>query len=195
MNTIACAGADLQAGTADDCCPQGFACSTSGTTLGCIADGDGSKTCASYVERTSCENDSSLRAKNDPMWTYLNCEQNIAGTNVLCKCNWSLQNNCVLEREFRTDNNPEGSVSTCSFSSSSSACANGYQTVTITATGHDDPSCVSSVQTLPCGKPVIELPFFSGINVIIAIIVIVIIYLLLRQNIHKKGERHRHVFK
>jgi preprotein translocase subunit YajC len=48
---------------------------------------------------------------------------------------------------------------------------------------------------MPCGRPVVELPFVTAINILSALIAIVIIYIIIKSRSKKSRKKHRHVFK
>ena len=174
-NPSTCAGLDGQPGTADDCCPAGQMC----TSNGCVFDTNPNATCSDYTTASSCNADPSQRVQNSPLWNFYGCGTIVNGTVVTCNCSWIQAQNGSSNCQFYTNRQNAdltGAVSSCTYSTTSGACTNGYQQVYITATGAD-PSCQNSTQTLPCGKPVIELPFVNGVTMIGAVVLIIMIYL------------------
>jgi hypothetical protein len=193
LGTIACAGVDLQAGTNDDCCPLGFICST-GSSPGCKLDESADLGCLSYTTQTSCAADASQRVRNEPLWSYYNCGTSVNGQNVLCACAWNAQRNlCEFGRNTRPEGNPvNGATTTCSYTTTTDQCVNGYQNVQIKAQGNAqvDPLCSDSTQILPCGKPVVALPFLGGVQILVIAVVIVVIYIILSR-LNSKGKKRR----
>jgi hypothetical protein len=131
--------------------------------------------------------------KNDIQWDDSKCQTVTAtGTAITCRCNWA-SGLCG----FTVDNcNIDDSVITCAYTPPEiSTCSNGVAQVTI-HTESTDLMCIpdNTVKTLQCGRPVIELPFFTLAQSLLAVAVIVLIYIMLRR-LRKKDGRHRHVFK
>jgi hypothetical protein len=191
LSTTACAGLDKEAGTNDDCCPIGFKCSVSGS-VGCIVDQDAPIGCSSYNTQQACNNDSSQRARNEKLWSAYSCGTSVSGENIICACSWNLQTgSCQFSRNKRSEGNPlTGTTTTCSYTTSTDQCVNGYQNVQITAIGDSqaDPLCVSSTQPLPCGRPVVALPFIGKFQIIAIVLVIALMYLLLNKINRKKDK-------
>ncbi|HVY01639.1 MAG TPA: PKD domain-containing protein [Candidatus Nanoarchaeia archaeon] len=189
LSTTACAGLDKEAGTTDDCCPVGFKCSVSGT-VGCIVDNDAQIGCSSYNTQLSCNNDSSQRVRNEKLWSAYYCGTTVNGENIICACAWDSQtSSCKMSRNKRPEQNPlTGTTTTCSYTTTTDQCVNGYQNVQIVASGDSqaDPLCVSSTQPLPCGRPVVALPFLGKFQIIAIVVVIVLMYLVLNRINSKK---------
>ncbi|HVY01802.1 MAG TPA: PKD domain-containing protein [Candidatus Nanoarchaeia archaeon] len=191
LNSAYCAGLDNSAGTGDDCCPLGYYCSTSGS-VGCVFDqnSEGSAaTCEDYTTQQSCNTDASQRVRNDILWNNNNCGEIINGENILCSCSWQASSNsCIFTVNNRDSQYPTGTVSECVYTSQSEQCLNGYQTVAVSATLNSgtDPACVSSTQVLPCGKPVIALPFFGSVQFILSIVGILAIYAIFSRFVSRK---------
>jgi hypothetical protein len=180
LGTGACAGLDLQAGTNDDCCPLGFTCST-GSSPGCKLDNNASLGCSSYTSMNSCNADSADRVRNEVLWQHYNCGNTVGGNNIICSCAWNnQQNSCEFSRDTRLDSGVTGSLSSCSYTTQTGQCSNGYQTVEITASSNvgGDELCVGSTQILPCAKPVVELPFFAGWQIVSSVVAVLLIYLI-----------------
>lgn len=196
LSTISCAGLDKQAGTNDDCCPQGFYCSTDGT-VGCKVDSESQGLgCGSYTSQTACNSDSSNRVRNDVLWESRNCGRTIDGANVLCACVWDDSKDiCELESSDRPDDNPIwGSLSTCRYTTETAECVDGYQNVKIFANSlaGNNPLCVDSTEVLPCGKPVVALPFFTAPQAIsVVVLIFIIYYLITRKPTNKRVKKKR----
>lgn len=191
LSTTACAGLDKEAGTNDDCCPVGFKCSVSGS-VGCVVDEDAEIGCSSYNTQISCNNDSSQRVRNEKLWSAYYCGSSLNGENIICACSWDLQSSsCKMSRNKRSEQNPLiGTTTTCSYTTTTDQCVSGYQNVQITATGDSqaDPLCVSSTQPLPCGRPVVALPFVGKFQIVAIVIVIIVMYLVLNK-INRKSTK------
>lgn len=197
LNSAACAGADGNNGTADDCCPTGWKCN-----LGVIEGSPGCKLvsvtspprCSHYPNRDACESDN-LRAASpggDPLWNFYNCGQTVGGINSLCKCFWTNVggvDKCALQKTAREVIivNPENPVqTTCNYVATPvTECSEGFQTVQITASPASA-ECVSSTEIVPCGRPVIELPFFGAFQFFIGLVIILVIYYIIHKNNKKK---------
>jgi hypothetical protein len=194
LDTAACAGEDRNANTIDDCCPTGWSCSTDAASPGCKVDNTAQQGCASYSSSASCTTDASQRVKSDILWSYpaYNCGKSINGKNYACSCAWT-GSACVFNASSRADDAPiTGTTTSCTYTSTVSECVSGYQSVTIQAQSNNvgnDPLCVDSVQTIPCGRPVVALPFIGFPQIIVAIILIAIIYVLLSRQRNRKRRR------
>ncbi|HVY01695.1 MAG TPA: PKD domain-containing protein [Candidatus Nanoarchaeia archaeon] len=195
LGTIACAGLDLQAGTNDDCCPAGFMCSTSGSSPGCKLDESSSLGCSSYTTESTCTSDASQRANDETLWNYYNCGSSSNGQNILCGCSWNSQrSSCEFGRNTREDSNPiTGTTTSCSYTTTTAECVNGYQNVEIKATGNaaNNPLCTDSTQILPCGRPVVALPFLGWKQIVAIIVVIVAVYVAMNKINSKEKKRRK----
>jgi hypothetical protein len=169
MTTLACAGKNQLAGDGDDCCPGGGTCSDgTGEGIGCQLEDDGtdeiggSQQCVNYADETSCNDDPSHLAENNPLFNARDCGTSANGENLLCQCVWH-ENVCKFGKDRRTGIDPDNPLSQCVYDTVLGTCQTGYQTVSITATllSGSDPECRDSEEVLPCGRPQIQLPFFG----------------------------------
>jgi len=193
MSGNACAGVDGKIGSVDDCCPVGFVCSNSG----CVGDGDGTKLCEDYTDKSTCNNDTGRRAENEILLTYNpECGKTVDGENILCGCQWQDGVGTCNFTKFKRDSNTLTISMGCIYSTTMAACNNGYQTVTISTRGAEAWCTADNNKQaiLPCGKPVIELSFFTILQAVIAIMIVVGIYFVLRVP-EKSIKGKRHVFK
>lgn len=188
LGTVACAGLDLQAGTNDDCCPQGFTCTT-GANPGCKLDTNATLACSSYTTQSACTADSADRVRNEVLWQHYNCGNSVGGNNILCACAWNADDSlCEFSRNTRLDNGVSGFLSTCTYTTQTGQCVNGYQTVEITASSNvnGDELCAGSTQILPCSKPVIELPFFSAWQFASGLVAVLLLHLIYSRFVSRK---------
>jgi PKD repeat protein len=191
-DSTVCNGTDKIPGTSDDCCPQGFAC----TDSGCVVDGDGARLCSDYATSDTCNADAAQRVKNEPLWYYEpECGKIVNGSSVLCACQWN--NGCKLVKTLRNASSC-GQVSSCVYSTEiSTSCDSGWQVINIISAQGTEKWCTDAKDKKPslvCGPPIIQMPFFTIVQAIIAIGIVFLLYFLLR-NCKDKSKRHRHVFK
>ncbi len=194
INSRACAGADQLAGNGDDCCPVGWSCSTSASSPGCqLNEALLGAQCPYYTDSFNCTEDPLSLARNDVLWESRGCGTTVGNNNTLCACTWE-GNQCKFGKSFRGSIEPITTLSQCTYVTQAGECINGYQEIQITAllSSGTDPSCINSVETIPCGRPVVQLPFFGPVQFITAIVIIILIYLLylkLRKNKTHKRKR------
>ena len=197
MNSSWCAGADGVAGNAGDCCPVGYACSTSVTNPGCRP--TNLARCDQYTNRTIC-NDDPLRLSNsssNPGWNIGEaCGSYVNGTVVSCRCAWNgtSENSgmCQFKKEFQgTTTGGSCTPASCTYGSTTPTdCVDGFSTVFVSATyasgtcsdqGITQQECESAQgqQAILCGQPDVALGLFDYRQFIMSIIVIAGVYFLL----------------
>jgi hypothetical protein len=182
--STACRGEDDAIGTADDCVPPGHHCDpeggrptiTDGTTIPPVF-------CDDYMTQASCE-----RATIAIPLSAL-----CPGKTQTASCYWSsTTNKCGTRYEVSTLDGSRTDVCTEIFSSSSD-CVDGLKDVTISADFNLEGSphlcqafenaCADRADTLVCGRPAFELPFFGFWQMILGLVGIVLLSLL-RKNSH-----------
>ncbi len=176
MNSNKCAGKDAIVGSDDDCCPVGFYCSGNGCRIENITS---LVYCSNYRDAINCSNDPLRAARNNPLWLSRGCSGLSGMNNILCKCNWN-NSRCEFGISVRNSNDLT-MVSQCSYQTELGECEGGYQDVSIVATKiiGNDPSCVGSQEVVPCGRPMIQLPFFAWIQILTSLVVVGAVYFLL----------------
>lgn len=203
LDSSACAGADGNVNTQqDNCCPSGFIC----TQDGCRTDETAPERCGDYLTEPTCEEDAYRIARFDPLWNELNCGRTINGSVISCACAWNqtARNEtgaCGLEK---TSISGGGGSSLCTeyqclYTYEEGECRNGRMTVLIEdffTPGTCNPGRQEEYRTLceagageriiPCGRPTIELPFFTDIQLIAATGIIVLMYFAL--HFFRKGK-------
>lgn len=187
LNTNRCSGKDGLYGNADDCCPSGWACTTTGCQPSEV------DKCSDYTNKTTCNDDPFNVVKIDPFWNSAGCGTVQNGTLVVCSCLWegtsetSGSCNLFANGTSNSGNNGVCTYSSCSYSSTAtSECVNGYATVNVVANfiagtcsgGVTQEQCVSGPRTILCGKPTIALSFFDIWQFVSVIIFIGVIYFL-----------------
>jgi hypothetical protein len=195
MNSIRCAGADGVAGNAGDCCPVGYACSTSPSNPGCRP--TSLTMCNQYTNRTICGNDPYRlgNSSQNPGWNIgPACGSYVNGAVVSCACVWNgtseLNGACQFRKSYQSTSNPGGGCTpaSCTYGSTSpTQCIDGFATVFVTADyyagtcadqGITQQECEASEgqQAILCGQPSVALGFFDYKQFIISVIVIAGIY-------------------
>ncbi|OIO43384.1 hypothetical protein AUJ63_00650 [Candidatus Pacearchaeota archaeon CG1_02_35_32] len=191
-NPDACKGVDGTAGTGDDCCPALMKCVDG---EGCVSDeGSDITSCGDYETSGQCFTDEygigRLPEPVDPMWDTLNCgglDEN--GRIVQCECDWDTDDDeCGLKASYRDSGGGNNACeeNTCLVTYEEGQCDNGFMEIYVNAkweggecdkgVGEDECNEFGGTHIVPCGRPIIELPFFGGVQFAIALIVIFIIY-------------------
>lgn len=190
----ACRGIDGINGTRDDCCPTGWLCGggDSEDAVQCYLPANQSiGRCQDYPARTSCINDAANIVETDPLWAVRNCGQIVNGQVIECQCSWNSTqptgSNCFFNSTGTSATDPHLSWS-CALSYTQSECSSGYRTLDITALFNPGltgltaaqavPACVDEQRQVLCGRPLIELPFFDYRQLIAALVVVALIYLI-----------------
>lgn len=179
------------------CCPSssGYYCTSEGCKITL-------QTCQQYTKlgQTSCNGAPEAAAYNEnrQVGGTFGCgiQSNNQCISVPCKCEWD-SNICKVHAGAQVkstigacsqDTGVPEVKSTCLYTSNydSVTCDTdkdtdkGLKTIKITAkpgTGTPlDPKCIDRDITVPCGRPVIDLPFFSAWQIIGAILVIAVLY-------------------
>ncbi len=201
----ACAGKDRLIGSGDDCCPSGMACSENGC-VGSVID-----SCSDYTDETACKNDATGMGRppepNDPLWEEKNCGgRDEMGRIVQCACGWDSNPdegfpNCGLNVSYRSGG--YGKIDPCTeyqclYTYDEGECNNGFMELTIKTKynpgncnqGIGEAQCNADAGTkiVPCGRPTIELPFFGKEQFIGTLILIILIYLILK-NVKLPGRK------
>jgi hypothetical protein len=97
--------------------------------------------------------------------------------------NWDA-NRCKFGKNVTTPSGGTGPgndvVSSCIFDTVLGQCVNGQQTATTIGklTAGNDPSCKNETITIPCGRKVLDLPFFGLLQFTISLLGIALIYSL-----------------
>lgn len=203
LDSSACAGPDgiigKNNGINDDCCPTGFIC----TQDGCRNDENSPQECKDYEEEEICEDDPYNVKENDPLWNTLNCGKTINNSVITCACAWNEtigDGVCGLQKTSTGRGGGNNRLCTqyqCLYTYEEEECRNGFMTVNINALfkeGTCDPGrqqeyrdqCKNRIETIPCGRPTIELPFFDKIQIISTLILVSMIYMLIK---HFKREK------
>lgn len=183
-NSIRCAGKNQVAGDGDDCCPSGWTCSDNPNTAGCrFINGETGEEidfqCEDYEEEEDCTDDIHAAARESVLWKIRGCGTTIGSTNQICKCVWE-DEKCVFGKTTRSVFNPDVIESECFYSVDSGVCENGYQEFDIGATGDLSEECKDSKETIPCGNPNVQLPFFGWINFVLGLVLVLVLYCLRR---------------
>lgn len=174
LSTRKCAGKDEIAGNGDDCCPAGWYCSDDESSPGCkVNNVTAILQCSNYATEVQCSNDSLRVAQNNPLWSAKGCGNTINENNIICQCKWA-NNQCEFSIKSRSAKEPDIIINQCVYNAIIGDCENGYQTIDVSASGGVE--CISSKEIVPCGKPAIELPFFSWINIILSLALTGVIY-------------------
>ncbi len=203
----ACYGKDEIAGNADDCCPVGYGC-VEGEKPGCVPGKGVEEcmdigSCSDYTTQEDCENDICMvgvaggRGEGTDICGSVICYdyngeiicQTIRDDS--CRCEWK-DGECRLAYDV-SESSGGGHKFTCSKKYSSTACVEGRMEVSWVATVEWDleppeeeklsilqsAGCVDGGPvTRMCGRSLIALSFFKITNLIIAILIIGIIYII-----------------
>ena len=216
-----CKGSDDILGTLDDCCPDGgWACaSASGGRVLCVQPTNAAGFCEDYTTADSCGNDTNrvgtsnnYKGNAPDLYSLLNCssQQTISAGGdiytVVCGktssdsqdgCAW-YNNSCWLNVSYQkhTSNGDVVNVAGCLYKSTLGACTGGYQTVSIIgapAPGSVGLTCdsLNGDYTILCGRTGVKLPFFGMTQFIVAVIILIIIYALMKSKLFtkKKGKK------
>jgi PKD repeat protein len=178
LSTRKCVGKDGIAGNSDDCCPIGWSCSDDERDPGCKIIGNVSviPQCSDYKTEIQCNNDSIMAVRNNLLWNMRGCGTTLNENNILCSCKWS-GSKCEFSIKARYASNPDVTINQCVYNTNMGECKDGYQTIDITASGSGE-GCKDSKEIVPCGRPMIELPFFTFVNVVLALALIGLIHAL-----------------
>jgi len=179
-----CKGGDEIALTADDCCPTGLRCmaGTSATNplYSCqIPPGGPIIDCNDFTNQTACNGNQNPAI---PQASY----GEIPPACTELKCQWSnTTNSCGLNITTYANSSTTGAcssgptaviVSSCSYTTTVSACTGGKKTITYVSTG--GPSCVRDPVTVLCGSLSFELGFFTLREFLLSVLLIGAIYLI-----------------
>lgn len=161
------------------CCPSGWDCSVDGCK---VSDAPPVISCSNYTSPIDCNNDPYSASGFD----YGNMIQNglSAECNVNYRCSWSGTSCSFNITQLDNLGNFGGSCLETAFDNNPNSCADGAttHTVNISSTTSGTLSCLTcqnGVYEVPCGKPVIELPFFGVEQLVLSLISIVGLYLLM----------------
>ena len=180
FTNTSCRGEDGLNGTRDDCVPDGWVCGPNGgyrptinaTTL---------VFCDEYLEATSC------RAARIAYPSSIVC----GGTSQSASCVWdSAKNRCGTNY---TVLDVRGAVDTClEYINQTAPCTEGLRDVIIEARSTPasgatvcpafNTACTTRADTLVCGRPAFELPFFGWWQLVIGGLGIVVLGFLRRKN-------------
>jgi hypothetical protein len=173
-----CRGEDEQIGTADDCVPAGYICGPEGGYRVVVNATTPTGLCEDYLDAASC-------AAARP---YSSSSVQCFGTRPSVSCVWE----GICKTKY-TITNFEGQINTCIEGiSSQGQCTEGLRDVTIDADFSLDGSplicrafqdaCVDRADTLVCGRPAFELPFFGFWQMILGLVGIVLLGILRRKS-------------
>ncbi len=188
QNNSACKGGDGQALTADDCCAAGLQClpdeddPTNPARYSCqIPPGGPIVECNDFTTQIACNGNTNPAI---PLASY-------GGNPPACtelRCQWSTtSNSCGLNVTTYNQSSTTGVcssgpgaivLSSCSYTTTVSACANGRKTITYN-TISGGATCDKPSVTVPCGSLSFELSFFTLREFLIAMLLIGTIYLVL----------------
>jgi hypothetical protein len=190
LTTEFCGGVDRIAGGTADCCPTTggtYQCVTTGSDKGCKIISTNTLYCNYYNTINSCNADSLTLRLNEYQYGAQGCGTTIsngsAQYNISCVCNWDA-NRCKFGKNVTTPSGGTGPgndvVSSCIFDTVLGQCVNGQQTATTIGklTAGNDPSCKNETITIPCGRKVLDLPFFGLLQFTISLLGIALIYSL-----------------
>ncbi|MBX4212468.1 hypothetical protein KW787_03390, partial [Candidatus Pacearchaeota archaeon] len=211
-DSAACRGLDGIIGSADDCCPGGYACTTLNDGTRCVI--SQVNQCSDYQDEGTCAADpAGVGDPNRPNPQTGNVTDPAGfdcgsiredGTVVQCGgCRWDATRaqqepakpSCYLDKHY--ENTKTQCIYDCAVSEESqSECVNGLRSITIIGdvsyvspecgASIDASSCQSTSDTIPCGQAV-ALPFFDKKNVATVIIILLLIYsIYLARNKHKR---------
>ena len=199
----------------DDCCPDGgWVCedAVGGGKL-CQQLTISAATCNDYNESTSCSSDRqgvgnnvSYQNNAPDIFAFYNCS-NVLSSNgknyiVVCGethsgarngCAW-YNNSCWLNVSLQDQDETSISLPGCLYQSRLGECVGGYQNVTTygESVGGNvlDCSLMNRVDVVLCGRTGVKLPFFGVIQFVIALLIIILVYYLIRKRFSKKT-KHR----
>ena len=188
VNSAWCAGNDNQAGTIDDCCPLGSSCSLN-APVGCIIDNDPVDECSDYLTQQECESYDPDIALADGTNQGLECSDPNDQKNFSCYWNSASDpERCQVRLSCIPNDGTGDCVSySCDYSYEASECKNGWMEVTYSWTFNtgtcgdvDESVCeiIPNPKQVPCGRLNFELAFFDYKQMMLALLIIGIIYLL-----------------
>ncbi len=188
----ACVGVDGQARTADDCCRDDFVCADDGTgVVRCLGEDTEIELCQDYQNQNDCVNDAANILDEDlPGWNEEpECGSYYNGDIVECSCSWRTDNEqCYFNKTYTGSGtgHSDDDDDSCIYTYEMGECIDGYRDVEVTAeySGIGNPNdvlCVNESIVVLCGSPSVDLGFFDFNQFIVAGIIVVMIYFLMRQ--------------
>jgi hypothetical protein len=213
LNTIStsgvCKGNDDILNTYDDCCPSGYICGNSQT------DAPGTQPHCIYSDKASCTDFSSdqttcevtgtniatvkrggivLEPLNQGLTHHCGDSYTIGSCNYIteCSCSWNPDTSkCNFKtKRTSTDLNPVGCDSAeCVYSAENlGECKSGFKTANIKATiiSGSDSECTDKLNSIPCGRSLLALPFFGLLQFFITLLLIVLLYFAFRKKLFGK---------
>jgi len=182
FNMTACRGEDDLNGTLDDCVPAGWSCGDNGAFMPVVN--------GSVAPPVFCDD---LKTKNTCENAHLVFPSQVSclGTSQGASCVWDpIRNggNGACGTKY-TVLSPAGGTDTCTeFFNPGSTCVEGLRDVTIDATftptnnvcSAFQSACIDRADTLVCGRPAYELPFFGWWQMVIGGLGIIMLCLLRR---------------
>lgn len=183
----------LSVGSAEKiCCPLGYNCEQSGGDWNCIA--NSTFTCFDYKTQGACSGYAESTAKNSIYRTTgkaCGSFEYVSGADCVdqiinCKCAWnSGAGKC--DSQYNVNRNCSdgtgGILGACAFNDGgSTGCEEDIMLLKWTSSWSgaeaDKPAeCADGSRQVPC-KPTIKLPFFTATNIIAAVIILAIIYII-----------------
>lgn len=162
--------------TTPECCPSGYECSTSLSDPGCkeSVDNQDNLQCDFYQNKDDCLEDDRNLVEEEPLYDSNNCDDR---NDIECFCNWvnnSGEESCTFGWDDITDGSVDYDAPSCSYISNEGECTDGQKSIQYSAVPLTCPA--QQAITIPCGRPVLQLPFFGMFNLIASLLAIATIY-------------------